>query len=581
MQSIVSCCVVYIHCLFPSVPAVPMGTPTPTQQGSAAAVAAGITVTIILLIAFVATALIIVFLVLHKRNVHLSFPAVKVTMFQSPSPVHASGENEHHRRYTANDIEWSMNLNSSYGSDEKKDDSDDDPPPVPPQNFDPNDISRLRQNYRENSLPPEGSLDRANEDNAPSGRRFTLSLSNALPIVRKIDNPQSLQNMIFTVNPLYSSVDNKDASHPDMSIYAVPAFDVCNTPRDSATTSNVTYSKVWNPSNFQDTSIENASDEDVFPLGPIYSEPCPLQRWDAPFEVTAHNIEETSLLGIGQFGEVSLASTIGLSRKDLGLSSDDNDKSVRLEVAVKKLQHDADDTVRVAFEKEIKCMSRLKDDNIVQLLAVCLSDDPFIVMEYMENGDLSQFLQKHDMAPTETIENVNQLPLSILMYMTVQIASGMRYLASLKFVHRDMATRNCLVGSKYIVKIADFGMSRILHEGSYYKVRGRAMLPIRWMATESFYGQFSEKTDVWAFGVTMWEIFTLGKVQPYEQTEDQEMIQNAICGAGRQLLSKPDDCPLNVYKVMLRCWEYAPEDRATFAEVFSSLADIYEQICTQ
>jgi len=220
-------------------------------------------------------------------------------------------------------------------------------------------------------------------------------------------------------------------------------------------------------------------------------------------------------------------------------------------------------------------MSRLRDENIVCLLAICTSGSPFIVMEYMENGDLNQYLQKYEIATSDSSTILpNQLPSSILVYMVVQIASGMRYLASLNYVHRDMATRNCLVGQDYMVKIADFGMSRSLYEDSYYRVQGKAMLPIRWMATESFYGRFSEKTDVWAYGVTMWEVFSLCKQQPYQELNDQEVIQNAIKGRGRQLLPKPDGCSQEIYKMMLRCWEHIPDERADFEEIFSTLSSI-------
>ena len=326
-------------------------------------------------------------------------------------------------------------------------------------------------------------------------------------------------------------------------------------------------------------SQKNPSNEnDLHPYGPIYTNPKALKKADAPLEVTAANVCEVKQLGIGGFGEVVLAETIGVSLKDMKLSQTDDDKSVRIQVTIKKLKLLAKNPVREAFEKEIKFMSRLKDDNIVRLLAICSTDTPFIVMEYMENGDLNQYLQKHDMAPSEGPTKPNQLPVSILLYMAVQIASGMRYLASLKYVHRDMATRNCLVGMNFTVKISDFGMSRNLYEHSYYRVWGRAMLPIRWMATESFYGQFSEKTDIWSFGVTMWEIFTLTKTQPYEELDDQEMIQDAIRGASRRLLDRPEACPMEVYQVMLRCWEYSPEDRATFEEVFNTLAAIHRKM---
>ena len=336
------------------------------------------------------------------------------------------------------------------------------------------------------------------------------------------------------------------------------------------------YSETLEPSMFSQNNPSN--ENDLHPFGPIYTNPKMLKKADAPFEVTATNIREVKQLGIGAFGEVVLAETIGVSLKDMKLSQTDVDKSVRIQVAVKKQKPLSKSSVREAFEKEVKFMSRLKDDNIVRLLAVCTTDTPFIVMEYMENGDLNQYLQKHDLAPSAGPTKPNQLPVSILLYMAVQIASGMRYLASLKYVHRDMATRNCLVGMNFTVKISDFGMSRSLYEHSYYRVRGRAMLPIRWMATESFYGRFSEKTDIWSFGVTMWEIFMLTKTQPYEELDDQEMIQDAIRGASRRLLNRPDACPMEVYQVMLRCWEYSPEDRATFEEVFNTLAAIHRKM---
>ena len=104
------------------------------------------------------------------------------------------------------------------------------------------------------------------------------------------------------------------------------------------------------------------------------------------------------------------------------------------------------------------------------------------------------------------------------------------------------------------------------------------MLPIRWMATESFYGRFSEKTDVWSFGVTMWEIFTLGRYQPYEDLEDQDIIQDAIRNKQRKLLPKPEACPEEVYSVMLRCWEYKIDNRASFAEIFNSLSEIQQNM---
>ena len=151
----------------------------------------------------------------------------------------------------------------------------------------------------------------------------------------------------------------------------------------------------------------------------------------------------------------------------------------------------------------------------------------------------------------------------------------MRYLASLKYIHRDLATRNILVGQDFKVKIADFGMSQRLYSSFYYRIKGKAVLPIRWMSSECFYGRFSEKSDAWAFGVTMWEIFTLCQQQPYEHISDQEVVSDALKGKDRTLLSQPPSCPDEVYHVMMRCWVYEPDERATFEEVHGLLSQIH------
>jgi len=305
-------------------------------------------------------------------------------------------------------------------------------------------------------------------------------------------------------------------------------------------------------------------------------------------QFTPENICELHSLGEGQFGQVVLAETIGVSLKDLRLS-DNDDRNVSLLVAVKKLKRDAGKGVRKAFEREIQLMSHFNHKNIVRLLGVCSNSSTFMIMEHMENGDLNQYLKKHCEIPLkfpslpnhtadinlETLPAENQIDLSTLVFMAVQVASGMEYLASMRCIHRDLATRNCLVGQNHEVKIADFGLSRTLYSSHYYKLTGRAVVPIRWMATECFYGKFSEKSDVWSFGVTLWEIFTLARQQPFNNLSNQQVICDAVRGPDRQLLPKPENCPPEVYEIILRCWVYEPRDRATFEEVCQSLARIY------
>ena len=339
------------------------------------------------------------------------------------------------------------------------------------------------------------------------------------------------------------------------------------------------YSEPLDPTMLRSNMIEGMIPEEAVPYSAIYDDPTnPFSDTNipAPFKVAKSNIIEIRKLGTGQFGQVILAKTKGISLCDIGLSETDNDTSKSILVAIKKLKPDAESSLMKAFEKEVKFMSRLNHDNVVRLLGVCTGTESFIMMEYMENGDLNQFLQKQALM-SDSISGLqeNQITPIILLYIGVQIASGMHYLASRRFVHRDLATRNCLVGKDFIVKISDFGMSRSLYESAYYRVQGTLVLPIRWMACETFYGKFSVKSDSWAFGVTLWEIYTLGKVDPYEDLTDEEVIADAIRGPDRRILPRPSTCPQEVYEIMQRCWVNEPSMRADFGEIYSRLFMIY------
>nr|KAF6315068.1 neurotrophic receptor tyrosine kinase 2 [Myotis myotis] len=148
-----------------------------------------------------------------------------------------------------------------------------------------------------------------------------------------------------------------------------------------------------------------------------------------------------------------------------------------------------------------------------------------MVFEYMKHGDLNKFLRAHGPDAVLMAEGnpPAELTQSQMLHIAQQIAAGMVYLASQHFVHRDLATRNCLVGENLLVKIGDFGMSRDVYSTDYYRVGGHTMLPIRWMPPESImYRKFTTESDVWSLGVVLWEIFTYGK-QPWYQLSNNEV----------------------------------------------------------
>ena len=275
-------------------------------------------------------------------------------------------------------------------------------------------------------------------------------------------------------------------------------------------------------------------------------------------------------LGDGHFGKVYLGETVGLSLKDLSIDGTDADTNVSVLVALKVLKENSPLHTQSAFVKEVKLMSSLSHHHIVNLLGVCTTGVPFMVMEFMIHGDLKHYLQKFTLSHGETTAHTKLINATILIKMAAQIADGMQYLASINLVHRDLAARNCLVGANNVVKVADFGMTRDLQ----YSRDSNTALPIRHIPFECFQGNFSEKSDIWSFGVTVWEIFTLGKQLPYNTFSNRVLVEDALKGPKRTLLARPHHCPEEVYSLLLKCWKHRPEERLCFKQLHGMINDI-------
>ncbi|XP_060832571.1 discoidin domain-containing receptor 2 isoform X1 [Bombus pascuorum] len=272
-------------------------------------------------------------------------------------------------------------------------------------------------------------------------------------------------------------------------------------------------------------------------------------------------------LGCGYFGDVHICEVDRFPGYDEVFRNTSSDL-----VIVKSLRPGSLDALRIEFQQEAKRLARLADRNVARLLGASLEDDPMcIVSENGEYGDLNQYLQSH-IAETSTVHTAKTLSFGTLVYMATQIASGMKHLEEMDFVHRDLATRNCLVSRGYTVKVSDLGSGRNAYAADYFRVEGRPPLPIRWMAWESMLmGRHTSKSDVWSFAVTLWEILTFAREQPFEELPDHRIVENATYfyqeDDRRIILPLPKNCPKDIYELMRECWHRNDVDRPSFREI--------------
>ncbi|KAG7477177.1 hypothetical protein MATL_G00091250 [Megalops atlanticus] len=295
-------------------------------------------------------------------------------------------------------------------------------------------------------------------------------------------------------------------------------------------------------------------------------------------EYPRNNVEYVRDIGEGAFGRVFQARAPGL------LPSEPYTM-----VAVKMLKEEASADMQNDFQREAALMAEFDHPNIVRLLGVCAVGKPMCLMfEYMAHGDLNEFLRRRAPGQQRSLSQASLSghslsselevgPLSCMdqLYISKQVAAGMAYLSERKFVHRDLATRNCLVGENMTVKIADFGLSRNIYSADYYKANENDAIPIRWMPPESiFYNRYTTESDVWAYGVVLWEIFSHG-MQPYYGMAHEEVIYYVRDG---NILACPENCPLELYNLMRLCWSNQPTDRPSFASIHRILERMHDQM---
>ncbi|XP_068626888.1 insulin receptor-like isoform X2 [Battus philenor] len=280
------------------------------------------------------------------------------------------------------------------------------------------------------------------------------------------------------------------------------------------------------------------------------------------WELPRTSIEFIRELGQGSFGMVYE-----------GIAKNIEKGKPETRCAVKTVNEHATDRERIEFLNEASVMKAFDTFHVVRLLGVVSRGQPtLVVMELMEFGDLKTYLRSHrpdadsslpkkDDAAPPTLQNILQ--------MAIEIADGMAYLSAKKYVHRDLAARNCMVAGDLTVKVGDFGMTRDIYETDYYRKGSKGLLPVRWMSPESLKdGVFSSNSDVWSYGVVLWEMATLA-MQPYQGLSNEQVVRYVVEGG---VMERPEHCPDRLYELMRACWSHRGAARPSFLQLVADLA---------
>nr|XP_033783661.1 tyrosine-protein kinase ITK/TSK isoform X3 [Geotrypetes seraphini] len=262
------------------------------------------------------------------------------------------------------------------------------------------------------------------------------------------------------------------------------------------------------------------------------------------WEINPDEISLVQEIGSGQFGVVQLGYWLDLTK-----------------VAVKMIREGA--MSEEDFIEEAQVVMKLSHPKLVQLLGVCTQQAPLcLVFEFLEHGCLYDYLRNQR----------GTFSKETLLGMCQDVCEGMAYLERANFIHRDLAARNCLVGDSQVVKVSDFGMTRFVLDDQYTSSTG-TKFPVKWSSPEVFrYSRYSSKSDVWAFGVLMWEVFSEGKI-PYDNQSNGEVVEAISAG---MRLYKPRLASYNIYQLMSCCWMEKPEERPSFADMLNHLSEIAE-----